>query len=250
MVDIHPEHARAVLGELAIGVVLIDREARVTWLNSYAAMLLGTDVHELLGRKIASLRVPYSTPNAEDTSQVCVKGTLIGITQRCSHPAGDGAMVMMLDRGHALVGSLNALSRGIPGTMSDSGILPRSATVQRLEAEISRSRRYSNPLSCITITAADLRQLTMSTAALMINGQLRWVDLLGQWSDEVLLLVLPETAAAAARKLATKLSLTFAGASHDELGAFAIGWASWRRGDGPKELVERACVVGCGEAVN
>ena len=49
---------------------------------------------------------------------------------------------------------LNALTTGVSATVTDSGVLSRGAIINRLEAEVSRSRRYANPLSCITVQLA------------------------------------------------------------------------------------------------
>ena len=59
MVDLHPEHARAVLEGLPIGVVLIDNAGRVSWANGSVAEVLQTDAQSLLGLEVRSLPLPY-----------------------------------------------------------------------------------------------------------------------------------------------------------------------------------------------
>ncbi len=80
MIDIHPEHARTVLNELGIGVLLLDRSERGNWVNDYAANLLGATSEALLGREIDELSVPYTALKPGDESQVRADGALIGIT--------------------------------------------------------------------------------------------------------------------------------------------------------------------------
>jgi PleD family two-component response regulator len=147
---------------------------------------------------------------------------------------------MTLDRGHALVWLLNALSSGVPATLAASGILSRSATAQRLEAEISRSRRYSNPLSCIVVAAGGASEEMMAVLARALKGQLRWVDQLGQWRDDTLLVVLPETDQTAARGLTDKVRRSIAALPPVNELPISIGCATWRRGEGAEQLVERA----------
>ncbi len=244
MIDIHPEHARAVLSELAIGMVLLDRDARVSWVNAYAANLLGLPPEKLLGQDIDALSLPYSELGATDTAQVRVDGALIGITQRYEHPSGNGMILMVLDRGHTLVWFLSALSSGVPGAVAASGILSRGATVNRLEAEVSRSRRYANPLSVVSVNLGGIGEAAVSDIARTLKGQLRWVDLLGQWRDEILLVVLPETAAEDAANLAAKLAEAVAERAPSDPAEIHVGCASWAQGDTAADLVGHALQAG------
>ena len=248
MVKLHPEHARAVLDGLPIGVVLIDRDGRVSWINRYAASFLGGDADAVLGHEAAALPLPF-TPLAgvDDEPQVQVDGAMIGITQRYEHAAGQGSILMILDRGHALVWFLNALSSGVSGTITDSGVLSRAAIINRLEAEVSRSRRYANPLSCITVQLGEEAEPSLvDEIARSIKGQLRWVDLLGKWNKDTLLIVLPETDEFAARALSEKLlsSVSLTTYSSGVTVPAELGTSSWERGDNAERLVRRALAHG------
>lgn len=254
MVDIHPEHARAILENLSVGIALIDRNERLTWINDYTAALLQAAPADLLGQDATTLPLPY-TPlsSGGDTVQVRVEGAVIGITQRYEHAAGAGAILTLVDRGHALVGVLDALSGGSSMAIANSGAMSRTAIRLRLEAEISRSRRYANELSCVTLrlcgpdVAARLVQL-----ARIIKGQLRWVDMLAQWQDDELLLVLPETDAPAAGALRDKLANHVAAQMKPALttSTVELGVATWRRGDTAEQLVRRALTEVTGTTLN
>ena len=88
MVKLHPEHARVVLDDLPIGVVLIDRDGRVSWINRYTANFLGGDADQVLGHEIAALPLPFAPLAAvDDEPRVQVDGAMIGITQRYEHAA-------------------------------------------------------------------------------------------------------------------------------------------------------------------
>lgn len=254
MVDIHPEHARAILENLSVGIALIDRSERLTWVNDYTASLLALAPSELLGRDATTLSLPY-TPFASggEGVQVRVEGGVIGITQRYAQTGGAGAILTLVDRSHALIGVLDALSGGSPLGMATSGALSRSAIRHRLEAEISRSRRYANDLSCITLRLCgpdiDARLVQLVR---IIKGQLRWVDMIGQWQDDELLLVLPETDADAAAALRDKLALHVANELKPVLSTSTVelGAASWRRGDTVDQLVRRALTEVTGTTLN
>jgi PAS domain len=242
MIDIHPEHARAVLETLAIGVVLVDRNQRVSWVNDYTATLLKRPVEGLLGCTMKELKLPYVALEAgSEPVEVRVDGAMLGITQHYDHTGGRGAVLLLLDRGHALVWFLSTLAGGVPGAVAASGVLARAAIQHRLDGEISRSRRYHNELSCITVhcrSPAAAPQL--AGVARLLKEQLRWVDLLGEWRDDTLLVVLPETTLEAAERLRAKIATLLAAPGLD---AIACGVTSWRKGDNAERMVARA--AGC-----
>lgn len=248
MVDLHPEHARAVLEGLPVGVILADRDQRVSWANAYAGKMLAREPSSLLGHDIDALGLPY-TPvgSVAEEAQMQVDGNVLGISQAYEGPGGTGTVLMLLDRGHALVWFLSALASGVPGTVAASGVLARGAITNRLEAEVSRSRRYANPLSCITVRLTDGGHADLlGEIARRVKGQVRWVDLLGQWNGETLLIILPETDAEAAEALRSKVGETvqqslesIASNARAELGA-----STWARGENAEQLVGRALDAG------
>ena len=248
MVDLHPEQARAVLDNLPVGVVLVDRNERVSWANAYASTLLETEVDGLLGQAVTSISLPYSPPNTtDDEPQICVDGTMVGITQRYDHPSGGGSVVMVLERGHALVWFLSALSSGVSGSVAGFGVLSRGVISNRLEAEVSRSRRYANPLSCITVRFGGVQDhRALGEVARRVKGQLRWADQLGQWNADTLLVILPETDEKAASALRDKLASTVRAAldSTNDAVSAELGVGSWLRGDNAEQLVCRALAAG------
>ena len=239
MVDIHPEHARAVLESLAIGVVLVDRNQQVNWVNDYTSTLLKRPAEELLGRAIAELNLPYTPPETgSEPVEVRIDGAMLGITQRYEHTGGTGAVLLLLDRGHALVWFLSTLAGGVPGSVAATGVLARAAIQLRLDSEISRSRRYHNELTCISVRCVGANAAArVSGVARVLKEQLRWVDLLGQWTDDTLLVLLPETAVAAAEGLRVKLAALLAGPA---ISAIACGVAAWQKGDNAECMVARA----------
>jgi len=237
MLRLHPETARTILTELALGLVVLDGDERVAWANDHALQLLDVSLEALAGAHVQDLALPYAGPETDPRKPaVAVHGHLIGFTQRLARTGG--AMIAVCERSHPLVGFLGALASGLTGGVAASGLLPRAAIKGRFEAEVSRSRRYANPLSCLTVTSRSGE----SAAALagLLKEQLRWVDVLGQWDEKTLLVVLPETTAAAAAALRDKLLEAFAQARIPARDALAIGCAAWQRGDNVDRMVARA----------
>ncbi len=109
-----------------------------------------------------------------------------------------------------------ALSFGIEASRIDpkTGVLNRLAIFQELTAEISRSRRYANPLGAIMVRFSDCAKLDPPTVeaastriivSQCINAGLRWVDSVGALDEGTLLVVLPETETTAIAQVARKL---------------------------------------------
>lgn len=151
--------------------------------------------------------------------------------------------------------------RGIdPG----SGLLDRSTISQMLEVEVSRSRRYANPLSVI-VAQVDVRRRDneppdesppeslgdapndppddppddpIVVLARIFQEQTRWADNIGRWDGATLFMLLPETNSEAVEALSLKLSQQVASVGKGVQVQF--GAASWQRGDDSALLTRRA----------
>ncbi|HHJ38995.1 MAG: hypothetical protein AXA67_10965 [Methylothermaceae bacteria B42] len=127
-----------------------------------------------------------------------------------------------------------------------TGLQNRRAIMQELNRQISRSRRYENPLSIIRLTLESSvekprQDEIMRTLSAALKDKLRWADEVGMLDDTTFLLVLPETSLEDAKELATKLlsdraALDF---SADE-GKIRYGVAAWSKGDDLLKLLKRA----------
>ena len=171
------------------------------------------------------------------------------IAQNFEAKQDHGKILMLVNRGHALVSFLNALSTGNVSAVGDNGILTNAALRHRLEIEISRSRRYMNPLSCIVIRfneriknrSVSIQDVQREIAS-MLKTQLRWVDVLGEWDKSSLVVILPETNEIAATILSSKLEKQIDTQWPLEKAFLPIHWgvSSWRKGDDINRLVKRA----------
>lgn len=133
----------------------------------------------------------------------------------------------------------------------------RRALLQSLEPQISRSRRYENPLAVIILKIANLTQLdaihgdssadrVMMAVSQFLKDQMRWVDMIGRMDTDEFLLILPETTEAAAVELANKLQIRLAevkitGADGQPISLEKhCGVAGWIKGDDTNKLLHRA----------
>ncbi len=245
MIELHREFARALLEALPGGVAFIDRHERVQWVNNEFAALLGTDKTKLFGRAARTLPFPLRD-GAPGSEQIVSVGDLVLIERILGKEPMVGRLLQVLPR-KSMQGVLASAVRNTPAEVpAPTGVLPRDVGLQRLATEISRSRRYENPLSCLVgridgydnaATAVGLKALTN-----LLIAQLRWVDVLVQWEADRVLVLLPETGAEAAFRLQRKLaSMVEANWPVDASNVRTFwGAATWRRGDDTLRLVRRA----------
>jgi hypothetical protein len=210
MTDLHPEIARQALRALPAPLALLNDASVVTWVNAAFAALAGRAPGDCTGCVLEDLDLPLRLTLGAEVRPVA------------------GGSVMLFGLGDTVLTAA-----------AGPGVLTREAALARLEAEISRSRRYENPLSCI---AAQFAPGTASGAYVeletMLREQLRWVDVLARWSDAELLVLLPETHGRGASVLCRRLALQAA----QRLPEVSVAWgaSSWRRGDDARLFVTRA----------
>ena len=131
-----------------------------------------------------------------------------------------------------------------------TGLPNRRALIDLLEAQISRSRRYHNPLAVIRLelqgleTSPERRAVVLVAVAHLLNDQLRWSDIRGYWNEATFLLVLPETSASSATQLAHKLITRLASTVRDDRGETLAIYAraavtAWTTGDDLQRMMTR-----------
>lgn len=255
------------INSMPIGLLVEDDKGRVVWANQTFVDFCGQRPESLAGTRVSELpltRVPGIGGNA-DLFQIerPRKGSpewLLCTWQRLSRENGRGLIARYyLDatehrRVQRLRGFQLALQESSGLIDEVTSTLNRAGITQTLESEVSRSRRYHNPLAVVrlrldigggALESPDIDTL-MSTVARVLREKTRWVDRIGRWSEKEFLLVLPETNAAAATSLAEKIERSIveqqaSGPAH-ELSAITprFGMAEWQRGDNALNLLDRA----------
>lgn len=253
---------------LPAGILVEDHVGRLTWINKTLESFLGRTQDSLLGRTAAELplkRVPmgigqpdlYEVLSSESHGVqwlTCTKWSIKSqeneyITVRCYLDATEHRRTQVIRN------PLLASTQSIGASPLTAGILDRHGITQHLQSEVSRSRRYHNPLSIVLMRVHPDPTFVgnerdgdhwMSAAARIFKEHVRWADLVGRWSEWEFLLVLPETEARAAvhlvRKIQTHLkdeqALATEGISVVPMVHFGIG--GWHQGDDLLMLLERA----------
>jgi len=211
MTALHPELARQLLQALPGPIALLNTASVIVWVNDAFAGLVGRAPGDCVGYALDDLDLPLRT-------------TLGAEARRVAAPGFNGSLLMF--------------EGATGGGATVAGVLSREAVGLRLDAEISRSRRYSNPLSCL-VARVDGPPEAYARLERMLRDQLRWVDVLARWSESELLVLLPETPARAATALCRKLALQ----AREAAGGIVVQWgaSTWRRGDDAAQFVARAC---------
>ncbi len=126
-----------------------------------------------------------------------------------------------------------------------TGLLNRRGIMLALEPQVARSRRYNSPISIIMMDVhcdRDKEHLLLQVARLL-KDQLRWADLIGCSEQHEFILVLPETTAESAMRLADKLEQRLAEMG-DEFNvqdlSTCYGVTGWRKKDNAGTLLKRA----------
>jgi GGDEF domain-containing protein len=256
MIELHPELARSIVDKLPGAVAVFDVDGRVVWGNAELSELLRRDPADIVGASAEELQLPLPDPDAVSSppmgSRIVEKGRLVGIWQNVGAATFKGRVLLMMDKKYAIDWFLDVLASGSFDPSITSRLLSRNALLNRLQLEVSRSRRYANPLSCLVIridyingNKQSRNETIHSLIASTVTELLRWVDVPGQWSDQALVVILPETAEMAADQLAEKLARAIdENLAHETPHvSINVGASTWRKGDDAGRLVRRAEIV-------
>ncbi len=253
----HAKQSLSILAEAPFGVAIVDSGGRLSWCNRALAELAGRSLAEMAGLTEGELLVGGEVP-----SRGMVQFEQGGKSaQRTVMDLDDGQRVVYyqdVTAQEALRSERDALDEQLQQHNSIdpvSGLLNQQAVSRGLEPLVSRSRRYDNPLSVVTLAFTNLQAVrdeqgeaaadeAVLSVSQLLRDQMRWADLVGRLDNGDFIFVLPETDQPAAEALAGKIARQLSEFSLPQLGGLrpqgSFGVASWRRGDDAKLLIKRA----------
>lgn len=236
-----------ILSASGLGIVILDENHHVVWVNGQFARWAGSDEEHWTGQLWASL--PLEAVNESD-ELYCL------ITRERSHnlhlqhwQAGlpsQPKLTAHYFRALALDTTREAES---PQAI---GLPQRPNWAQFLEYEVSRSRRYDNPLTMLKVKLIVFGEQIAQAISREINhmvsevlkDELRWADMIGHSETGEFLLVLPETSKEATDALKEKISRAVqARVKHhfpNYESELVFGEAHWQKGDSSGILLDRA----------
>ncbi len=235
----------SILAEAPVGVACVDADGKLTWCNAAFAKLAGRSLDELDGLDEASLLTNREVSTVQRITTDLASG------QRVIYYRDMGKEEALRRERDALAEQLQQHSTIDPV----SGLLNQQAVNRGLDPLVSRSRRYDNPLSVVTMSLTNLPLLrdeqgdsvadeVLLTVSRLLRDQIRWADLIGRLDNGDFIFVLPETGQSAAESLAGKISRQLRESSIEALNDLhpvgSFGVADWRKGDDAKLLINRA----------
>jgi GGDEF domain-containing protein len=240
------EELAAVLEQAPIGVLVL-KQGRIAWVNARLAELIDQPQTECLGKRLAE------TPLAEwrnDPLAIDTKSGRRWLKVSRLEPLVGGEAFYFEDCTEQVelkqtVSALGERLKALEITDPVTGLKNRRAILKELDRQISRSRRYQNPLALIRLSleanaAPERRQELMRAFSQTLRDKLRWADEIGVLDPCTFLVVLPETSLEDAKELVVKLlSDRIAFQLQDNEGKLRYGVAAWQTGDDLNKLLKR-----------
>ncbi|HHI92877.1 MAG TPA: sensor domain-containing diguanylate cyclase [Gammaproteobacteria bacterium] len=266
-----PDTSQHILANAPMAVIITDDDGLVLWCNKTLATWLDCPQGHCIGRTELAL-LGKNIAVSQDNSTPANNGpftlgyTPSGIQRRVVRyplPPNDGQYtVCYLDvsEEEALRNDRNQLAQQLAqhNTVDTlSGLLNEHAINRGLEPLISRSRRYQNSLSVVTMNIINLDGIIQSTGQVaadkvivavsqMLRDQIRWADMVGHLSAGQFIFILPETNKVAAVALANKLVeqlKNFTIMVDEQAGIQVVacfGITAWTKGDDARLLMSRS----------
>ena len=248
------------LDQAPCGMALLDPQGRVSWANAALANMLGMQPGSLAGQAADKLPEPANRVLLAD-QQLLQLHDASGERwlQRETHAADAESLLIVQDITEQQ--RLDSENRHLRQQVEDlklnddlTGLPNKRAITQALELQISRSRRYQNPLSVVMVHIAlqdDQVELLSNGADPLVLGvsrflrdRLRWVDQIGRWEENIFILVLPETSKADADGLVEKIqaeqdTLHLPPPLENTRPILSFGSGYWQKGDDMRTLLRQ-----------
>lgn len=250
----------SLLQDINIGIMTCNMEDMIEWINPYFCDLLSVSAEEIIGSSSTTLMDldPLLPENASFRIKVKThenKECWLACVQKRSKDSKQNEKIVRyftdisdLQRRQPL---RNIVSAGYDASRLDThtGTLNRRAIIQELNNQISRSRRYGNPLSAVLLyfpLQTDMenedQQAFMQAAANAINANLRWVDIIGTLSAGKLLIILPESDASAVTQAWEKIDDGIKTMTQEKALKnvdYKVNYGAWEQDNSADEMISR-----------
>ncbi|MDH5190963.1 MAG: GGDEF domain-containing protein [Gammaproteobacteria bacterium] len=235
-----------------LAMLMLDGSGRVTWANDELACILGVPIESLIGngddklvqmclKRLLSDDEIIALPSINNNPECWLKCWI----QDMPEQSGKGQLRYFAD-----------VSEYIRTKDPVTGLLNERSLVQGLDPQVSRSRRYNNPLSVVAMYLEGLedmddrygvstRERVLVTVGQLLKDQMRWADLIAHTEEDEFIFVLPETRKDDASKLVAKvneylLKMDVVADNGDPIELIPhFGVAEWQKGDDVTLLLSR-----------
>ncbi len=274
---ISPAVALQILESLPIGIFVADDSGTIIWANDALCSQLAVTYQSTIGKsrddlpvnRILTLFKTVETYQLPATSGHPERWLNFIARHVQMEPGQAFEVACVVDVTHYEIvrkrKHLNLISAALNETDPDTGLLTQQSVMAQLVSEVSRSRRYNNALAVFMINlgqptpnksnAKSGRTTALIQTARFLKERLRWVDIIGHWEGNSILVVLPETSLESATQLAGKLRAEMDKSSLLEWDrdpaaeglAINLGVTAWKKGDDAVSLTNRASNIVIGD---
>ncbi|MFV1984999.1 MAG: diguanylate cyclase domain-containing protein [Thiohalomonadales bacterium] len=265
--NLNAQELQNIVDHSPLGIIVINNAGTIEWANKNMCNILHCAESELVDKSIETVDSQLTGLFTDGTTLHLTANKkhddiwLINVAHKVADNPEMGIIHYLSD-----VSSLHNLAIQHEDLKSDfedvnttdhiTGLPNRRAMYQTLEPQVSRSRRYDNPLSIIIMKLDNLNSVKsnyggsitnkmMVEISQMLNDQLRWADTIGKLEDDEFIFVLPETNSEDSKNLITKVKDRLSDIFVDNNNLPNIiktqfGSASWEKGDDVGLLMRRA----------
>jgi len=242
------------------GMLIMSVDGSILQLNSALASMLGLPANSLLGKNHETLKPAVYQRLLKGEGLMHLAGP--GIEQEkwlfCTEFQGSAEIIKFyqdITEQMKMKQQINALQQQVEElTITDelTGLANPRALNRALNTQVTRSRRYQNPLCLAVMELVDTGDLAapLSDDAILatsrhLRDRLRWVDTIARWDHNHFIVILPETNTEDGSDLIAKIC---AGFSDIEIPSqqkgqtleLRFGLAQWLKGNDSRILMERA----------
>ena len=234
-----------------LGIIITDKNTRITWCNARFLADTGFSKEKVINQLFASLPIEGSGFSNDPNKSLSLQlfDTDDQLRKSFSYWQADGQVDENEQRFHYFI--LQQGASETPKIRVNTTLPKRASWVEFLDYEVSRSRRYQNPLSvmkCHLLVAENPDKISDEAIQSCIKNslmdELRWADMIGNTHQGSYLMVLPETPPESTEALEKKLMQ----AVNQELNdlssklktTLVFGTAHWEKHDDSPILLEKA----------
>ncbi|PWK52791.1 sensor domain-containing diguanylate cyclase [Pleionea mediterranea] len=235
-----------ILNVSELGLVILDDNRQVIWCNGEFATWLHDEAENLTGKNWLSL--PFE-PTDDDDQLYCLVSKERNQPLHLQHwkallPSNPKLTVHYFK----VIHSENPQQKG---SLKFTGLPKRPNWVQFLDYEVSRSRRYDNPLAVLKVKlvmfgdpdSVSLNNRMNQLMSEVLKDELRWADMIGHSHSGEYLLVLPETTVESSDALKQKIRKAIDKRMQRQFPEqefdLVFGEAHWSKGDSSGLLLDR-----------
>ena len=234
--------ASELIEDIPVGVVVFEASGRASWVNRHMLDMLGIENQDeflaLQDAETSESRTLFA--RQEYVQLVRDDGSSLYLECRFhDYPQGCAGFYTDVSEKRRLQDTVERLTMNDPLT----SMLNWRGIMRELDTLVSRSRRYENSLSVMHVRTGTTEEQAVQAVSRCLREQTRWTDLVGRYSDDSFMVVLPETEEADTSVLIEKIGQAMTSvhelAGLDDVLNVEIAAVQWQRGEDTRLLLER-----------